>query len=98
MYRQLNDGHKHKTVYQRRVQYLDRSNGLNLLLKLITLSHETQSFGKPFQTDAERLQKLFMHTLLLNNFLVILKLWPQVFELLRTKKSTSSKSPSLWKI
>ena len=85
MYKKLNDTHKNKTAYPQRVQYLDGSYRLSLLLKLITLPHETHSFGKLFQTDTERLQNIFMHTLLLNNFLVILKLWPRVFELLRTK-------------
>ena len=64
MYKKLNDRHKHKTAYSQRVQYLDRSFRLSLFLKLITLSHETHSFGKSFQTDPERLQKIFMHTLL----------------------------------
>ena len=97
-YKKFNDRHKHKTAYRQRVQYLDESYRFSLLLKLITLSHEIHSFVKPFQADTERLQKIFMHTLLLNNFLVIFKLWPRVFELLRTKKSCSSKSTSLWKI
>ena len=74
MYKKLNDRHKNKTAYPKRVQYLGGSYRLSLLLKPITLSHETHSFGKSFQTDTERLQKIFIHTLLLNNFLVILKL------------------------
>ena len=74
MYKKLNNRHKHKTAYPQRVQYLDGSYRLSLVLKLITMSHETHSFGKSFQTDTERLQQIFMHTLLLNNFLVILKL------------------------
>ena len=57
MYRKLNDRHKHKTVYLQRVQYLEKSYLLSQLLKLITLSHETHSFGKSFQIDTERLQK-----------------------------------------
>ena len=85
MYKKLNDRHKNKTAYPQRVQYLDGSYRLSLLLKLITLPHETNSFGKSFQADTEWLQQIFMHTLLLNNFLVILKLWPRVFELLRKK-------------
>ena len=72
MYGKLNDWHK--TAYPQRVQYLDGSYRLSLLLKLITLSHDTRSFGKPFQTDTERWHTIFMNTLLLNNFLVILKL------------------------
>ena len=57
MYNKLNDRHKHKAAYPQCVQYLDGLYRLSLLLKLITLSHETHSFGKPFQTDTERLQK-----------------------------------------
>ena len=86
MHKKLKDRHKHKTAYPQRVQYLDGSYRLSLILKLITLSRETHSCGKSLQTDTERLQKIFMQTLLLNNFLVILKLWSRVFELLRTKK------------
>ena len=95
MYKKLNDRHKHKTAYPQCVQYLDGSYRLSLLLKLMTLSHETHPFGKSFQTDTERLEEIFMHTLLLNNLIVILKLWPRVFELLRTKKLTFSKA--YWK-
>ena len=40
MYKKLNDRHKHKAAYPQRVQYLDGSYRLSLLLKLITLSHE----------------------------------------------------------
>ena len=72
MYKKLNDRHKHKTAYPQRVQYLHGSYRLSLLLKMITLSHETHSFGKSFQTDTERLRKQFMHTLLLNKFLLII--------------------------
>ena len=85
MYTKLNDRHKHKSAYPQRVQYLDGSCRLSLLLKLITLSHETSPFGKSFRMDTERLQEIFMHMLLLKKFLVILKLWPRVFELLRRK-------------
>ena len=53
MYKKLNDRHKHKTPYPQCVQYLDGSYRLSLLLKLITLSHETNSFGKSFQADTE---------------------------------------------
>ena len=94
MYKKLNDRHKNKTAYPKRVAYLDGSYRLSLLLKLITPSRETRSF----QTDTERLPKKLMHTLLLTNSLVILISWARVFEILRTRKSTSSKSTSLWKI
>ena len=86
MQRKLNDGHKHKTVYSERAQYLDKSYRLNLLLKLRTLSHETISFSKSFETDAERLQQKIIQTLPCKNFLVILKLGERVFELLGMTK------------
>ena len=57
MYKKLNDRHILKAAYPQHVQYLDGSYCLNLLLKLITLSHETHSLGKSIQTDTERLQK-----------------------------------------
>ena len=57
MYKKLNDRHQNKTAYPQRVLYLDGSYRLSLILKRITLSRETRSFGKSFQTDIERLQK-----------------------------------------
>ena len=56
------DRHKNKTAYLQRVQYLDGSYRLSLLLKLKTLSHETHSFDKSCQTDTEPILKIFMHT------------------------------------
>ena len=55
MYRNLNDLRKHITVYPKRAWYLDKSYRLCRLLKVRTPSHETHSFGIPFQTDTERL-------------------------------------------
>ena len=64
MYRKLNDRNKHTTIYPERAQYLGGTYRLSLLLKFITMSHETHSFHKSFQIDTERLQKIPMHTLL----------------------------------
>ena len=66
MHRKLNDRDKHTSVYPERAQYLGGTYRLNLLLKFKTLSHETHSFSNSFQTDTGRLQKIFIHTLLLN--------------------------------
>ena len=60
MYKKLNDRHKHKTAYPQRVQYLDGSYRLSLLLKLITQSHETHlashlaSHSKPTLNDYKK--------------------------------------------
>ena len=41
MYKKLNDRRKHKTAYPQHLHYLVGSYRLSVLLKLITLSHET---------------------------------------------------------
>ena len=64
----LNVGRKHKTVYPERVQYLDKSYSLSLLLKHRTLSHETHSFGKSLQTVAKRLHTYKINTDVTFNF------------------------------
>ena len=88
MWRKLNYRDKHTTFYPERAQYFGWNVSFKSTFEIRNTVTRNPLICKSFQTDTERLQEIFMHTLLLNIFLVILKLRPRVFELLRTKKIT----------
>ena len=59
MYKKLNDMHKHKTVYTERVQYLDKSYRLSLLLKLGTLRIKPNHLANHYKQTLNDYKKIF---------------------------------------